>query len=393
MLSPRKKLLWKFILFELILLGSGLGVLYFFKTYTLYAIIGISLLSIGFFFIQVSWPFNKILKEFKALLTGKQYSRIYTEKTDEIGVVAHFFNEITRSLERVSTDIKEHRRISSELNIAQKIQDDLLPKKAPPIKGLDIIAKTKPAAEIGGDCFDFIKKGNQTFMYMGDVTGHGIPSGLVMMIVNTLIHTFADMVQDSKQLLVQVNKYLKPRIQNTMFMTMTMLRWDEENQRMFYTGAGHETILHYKKMDNILENKSAGGIALGMVPNNEALIKELPLPLNEGDFIILYSDGIIEGKNDEGERFEISRLLKIIEKHAPNATTAENLFRHISTELTRFLGDHVQLDDITLMVIRHGEPVASTEKFSIGGSEDSSKSLIDYGNANMEESGLHRPEA
>lgn len=388
MLSPHKKLLWKFILFELILLGSGLGVLYFFKIYTLYAIIGISVLSVGFFFIQVSWPFNRILKEFKALLTGKQYRRIYTEKTDEIGVVAHFFNEITRSLERVSTDIKEHRRISSELNIAQKIQDDLLPKKAPPIKGLDIIAKTKPAAEIGGDCFDFIKKGNQTFIYMGDVTGHGIPSGLVMMIVNTLIHTFADMVQDSKQLLVQVNKYLKPRIQNTMFMTMTMLRWDEENQRMFYTGAGHETILHYKKIDNALENKSAGGIALGMVPNNEALIKELPLPLNEGDFIILYSDGIIEGKNDEGARFEISRLLKIIEKNAPTANTAEDLFKHISTELTRFLGDHVQLDDITLMVIRRGEPVVSTEKLSIGNSDDSSKSLIDYGNTNMEESGL-----
>lgn len=388
MLSLRKKLLWKFLFFELILLGSGVSVFYFFKTYILYALIGIFLLSVGFFFIQVSWPFNKILREFKALLTGKQYRRIYTEKMDEIGVVAHFFNEITRSLERVSTDIKEHRRISSELNIAQKIQDDLLPKKAPAIKGLDIIARTKPAAEIGGDCFDFIRKGNQIFIYMGDVTGHGIPSGLVMMIVNTLIHTFADMVQDSKQLLVQVNKYLKPRIQNTMFMTMTMLRWDEENQQMFFTGAGHETILHYQKMDNMLENKSAGGIALGMVPNNEALVKELPFPMSEGDFVILYSDGIIEGKNDEGERFEISRLLKIIEKHAPIASTAEDLFRHISTELTRFLGDTVQLDDITLMVIRRGEPFTSTEKLSIVGTANSSKSLIDYGNTNVEESGL-----
>ncbi|MFA6436259.1 MAG: SpoIIE family protein phosphatase, partial [Candidatus Gracilibacteria bacterium] len=322
MLSPHKKLLWKFILFELILLGAGVGIWFFLKDYILHAFIGIFVLSITFFFIQISWPFNKILKEFKALLTGKQYRRIYTEKTDEIGVVAHFFNEITRSLERVSTDIKEHRRISSELNVAQKIQDDLLPKKAPPIKGLDIIARTKPAAEIGGDCFDFIKKGNQTFIYMGDVTGHGIPSGLVMMIVNTLIHTFADMVQDSKQLLVQVNKYLKPRIQRTMFMTMTMLRWDEENQQMFYTGAGHETILHYKKIDHSLENKAAGGIALGMVPNNEALLKEMPFPLSEGDFVILYSDGITEGKNDEGERFEIDRLIKIIEKQAPTAPTA-----------------------------------------------------------------------
>ncbi|MFA5842414.1 MAG: SpoIIE family protein phosphatase [Candidatus Gracilibacteria bacterium] len=388
MLSPHKKLLWKFILFELILLGSGVGIWFFLKDYILHAFIGIFVLSIAFFFIQISWPFNKILKEFKALLTGKQYRRIYTKKTDEIGVVAHFFNEITRSLERVSTDIKEHRRISSELNVAQKIQDDLLPKKAPPIKGLDIIARTKPAAEIGGDCFDFIKKGNQTFIYMGDVTGHGIPSGLVMMIVNTLIHTFADMVQDSKQLLVQVNKYLKPRIQRTMFMTMTMLRWDEENQQMFYTGAGHETILHYKKIDHSLENKAAGGIALGMVPNNEALLKEMPFPLSEGDFVILYSDGIIEGKNDEGERFEISRLIKIIEKNAPTAPTAEDLFRHISTELTRFLGDTVQLDDITLMVIRRGEPFTGTENLSIVGTKEASKSLIDYGNTNVEESGL-----
>ena len=129
---------------------------------------------------------------------------------DEIGVIAHFFNAITHSLERVSTDIKDHRRISSELNVAQKIQQDLIPQSAPDIPGLDIIAKTRPAAEIGGDSFDFITKNDRTFMYIGDVTGHGVPSGLVMMIVDTLLHTFADMVENSHQLLVQVNKYLKP---------------------------------------------------------------------------------------------------------------------------------------------------------------------------------------
>ena len=246
MLFLRRRLIRKFAVLDGILLLMGGLALYLFPNYAWAIVMGSIGIQLSMIFYWISYPLNRILNEVKALLTGKQYNRIYTKKIDEIGVIGNFFNEVTRSLERVSGDIKEHRRISSELNIAQKIQRDLLPKASPDIPGLEIIAKTRPAAEIGGDSFDFITKNDQTFIYIGDVTGHGIPSGLVMMIVYTLIHTFSDLVETSHQLLTQVNKYLKPRIKATMFMTMVMLRWHHPTKSLFYTGAGHETMIHYK---------------------------------------------------------------------------------------------------------------------------------------------------
>ena len=383
----RKKILLKFILLELLWIALGAAANLLWPVYIWGIFGGIAILTILTFFLLVSHPLNKILREFKALLTGKRYNRIYTKKMDEIGVIAHSFNAITQSLERVSTDIKDHRRISSELNIAQKIQQDLMPQSAPEIPHLDIIAKTRPAAEIGGDSFDFITKNDRTFMYIGDVTGHGVPSGLVMMIVDTLLHTFADMVENSQQLLTQVNKYLKPRIQSTMFMTMVMLQWIHETKEMKFTGAGHETIIHYKAMDNIVDNMKAGGIALGMVPDNEKLIKEQSIHFHEGDFIVLYTDGITESRNSEGEMFGEKKLVKIIEKNAEKSPSAEALFQRISTEVTHFIGDTIQQDDMTLLVIRHGAK-PTTEAQNTQWSEKEQESLVDYEQEEVKESGL-----
>jgi serine phosphatase RsbU (regulator of sigma subunit) len=387
MKQVRKKLWIKFLLLEIIVVGNAITSSLLWPEFSWIALSVVGILNLIIFILLVSRPVNKILREFKALLTGKKYNRIYTKKVDEIGVIAHSFNAITSSLERVSTDIKEHRRISSELNIAQKIQQDLLPESAPNIPGLDIIAKTRPAAEIGGDSFDFITKGDQTFIYIGDVTGHGVPAGLVMMIVDTLLHTFSDMVENSHQLLTQVNKYLKPRIQSTMFMTMIMMRWIHQTKELKFTGAGHETIVHYKAMDKSVTNEKAGGIALGMVPDNEKLIKEETIPFQLGDFIVLYTDGITESRNTEGEMFEEKKLIKIIEKNAPSAASAAELFQRISTEVTHFIGDTIQQDDMTLIVIRHGEK-QETETEKTKWTEEEQDSLVDYEDEPVEESGL-----
>lgn len=356
-----KKLLLKFFLWELILGLAGFATWSVKPDYAAFTILAVAVLSMVGFIVWVTHPLSKIMREFKALLTGKQYRRIYTKKIDEIGIMAHFFNQVTHSLERVSSNIKEHKRLSTELNVARKIQQDLIPKEAPPIPGLDITAKTKPAAEIGGDAFDFLVKENQTFMYIGDVTGHGVPSGLVMMIADTLIHTFADTSQTGHELLVKTNKYLKPRIQTTMFMTMLMLRWKHSTQEMFYTGAGHETLLHFKAADRTCDNIKAGGIALGMVPDNEKLIKEQSISLNEGDFLVLYSDGIVEAKNQNGEMYSIDMFKSLVEREARSAESAADLFQKLSSEVLKFLGDFIQLDDMTLMVIKKGPSAQKTD--------------------------------
>lgn len=304
------------------------------------------------YIVEIARPLERILVEMKALLAGKKYKKIYTTKIDEIGVLAHFFNEVTTSLEGVSAQIREEKRMMDELEIAAELQRDILPSQNPQVAGLDIIAKTRPAVELGGDSFDFITMGDNTFIYVGDVTGHGVPAAIVMTMVNTLIHTFAEIYDTAYEIIVGVNKQLKSRIKSTMFMTVLMLKWNNVTHKMSYVGAGHEHILIYKAKKGKCEIRQSGGIALGMVPDNSQLVKEIDMPLEKDDVIVLYSDGVTEGRNMTGEMYGLDRFIAAIEKFAPQYS-ADGIIHHIALDYSKYVGDHIQEDDVTMIVIKY----------------------------------------
>jgi hypothetical protein len=338
--------------------------------------IGYGLLIICIFLFTISAPIFRIVRQIKFLLTGKKYRRLRPSSSDEIGVITHFFNKITLSLESISGDIVEKKRLTSELDVAQKIQTDVFPKKAPAILGLDIVARSRPAAEMGGDSFDFLQQEHNALMYIGDVTGHGVPAGLIMMMVNTLIHAFAKHDMYPSEILTQVNSILYHRISAHQFMTMVMLRWDEKRQKMFFVGAGHEYILVYRAKDKSVERIVTGGIALRMTPDIGAFMQEKDIHLDDNDVILLYSDGITEGKNPRGEMFTVMRLIESLKSHGFRSS-AEKIFDAITKEFSDFMGDYVQQDDdITMIVIKKlsaGESSRTPIKLTIGGIDQNKK--------------------
>jgi serine phosphatase RsbU (regulator of sigma subunit) len=324
------------------------------------------------FLLDVMVPLSRVAKQVRNLLGGKNYQRIDPTTIDEIGMFTHFFNEITHDLEKISYDVRERRRMTSELDIAAQIQRDVLPKTAPESQGLDIVAKTRPAAEIGGDSFDFLKTrdGKQTILYIGDVTGHGVPSGIIMMMVDTLIRTMLAMgLSNSKDLVVHTNTLLSPKISSRLFMTLVMLRWDAENKRMYYTGAGHEHILVYRQKTEKVEAIRSGGIALGMIPDNSLIAQEKEIPIEIGDAILLYSDGITEARNLAGEMFGLERLSESFQKNG-YFPSAEGIFDHVTKDFQAFVGEYVQIDDCTMIAIKYTGSAAGTKmKLSIANEE------------------------
>ncbi|MFC1655298.1 PP2C family protein-serine/threonine phosphatase [Patescibacteria group bacterium] len=321
-------------------------------TYTLIGAGMLVVLFIAITFNVVGRPLKKVTTQMKYLLTGRPYKRIYSNRVDEIGVMAQFFNEITDNIETISSKLKEQERMSSELEIASSIQRKILPLESPQIPGLEIVAKNRSAAEVGGDSFDFINRPDSTFMYVGDVTGHGAPAALVMMMVNTLLYTYSEMYDNLYDIVVNTNRQLKPRIKSAMFMTMVMMKWDHKTQKMTYVGAGHEYLLVYRAATGKVEAQAAGGIALGMVPDNGKLIKEQEVKLEKDDVILLYTDGITEAKNNQGEMFEIDRLKESFAKHAAQYGP-EGISHHIATDYSNYVGDTEQADDVTLMVMKY----------------------------------------
>ncbi len=355
----RANLTLKYILFLLVTISPAFVLIFalnslgksekliFFSVSVVFLII----IVFGFIFL-VSRPLKRVAPQAKALLTGKKYKRLKPLSPDEIGVVTHFFNEVTRNLEKISSDLVEQRRLFSEVDVARSIQQDVLPKSTQDIEGLEIMAKTKAAAEMGGDSFDFIQRDQNTLVYIGDVTGHGIPAGLVMMMVNTLIHAYAANDKMPAEILTMVNDVLCDRISSQRFMTLVMLRWDALRRKMYYTGAGHEHILIYRAKTQQVETIKSGGIALRMTPNIGAIIEEKELDIDPDDVVLLYTDGITEARNQKGEMFGLERLKVTLQENAYKKSL-ESIFDKISDEFSDFVGsDYVQEDDITMIVMR-----------------------------------------
>jgi sigma-B regulation protein RsbU (phosphoserine phosphatase) len=308
----------------------------------------------GIFLLRhVIQPLEAIAHEVHALRAGKPYKKITLSSIDEFQALASFFNEITTTIEKVKGDLTDKRRLSDELNFAIKVQQQLLPKKFPRIPGLDILIRTRPATEIGGDSFDVIARETDTVFYIGDATGHGSPAGILMAMVNVLIHTFAGIHATTRDIAVAVNRFLTPKTTATMFMTLILLRWEHATQKLFYTGCGHEHILLYHAESKTCKAIKTGGIALGMTPDISRLAQEKELPLEPGDAAVLFTDGITEAKNPAGEMFGVERLCRIIAEHGGKAG-AEPIFDAVSREFAEFAGkDFAQLDDITLLVLKY----------------------------------------
>lgn len=303
------------------------------------------------FYSTYARPLDKIFFEMKAFLAGKTYKKIFTKRIDEMGVLAHFFNDVTRNLEKARIAIAEGRRMSEELSVGSDIQRRILPTVMPQIPGIVLYGSTRPASEVGGDSFDIIQAGNNILVYVGDVTGHGIPAALIMVMVNTIIRTYSELYASGYDIIVNTNRVLKQRIEARRFMTCVLLRWNTQEQKLYYTGAGHEHIIVFRKKLGTCEVRKTGGIALGMVPDISKIVKEDGIQLEAGDSVVLYSDGIIEARNVSGEQFGIARLQKAIEQYAGNSKPDE-LFTKISKDFGVFVGDQIQEDDITLIALQ-----------------------------------------
>ncbi|MDQ1343485.1 MAG: phosphoserine phosphatase RsbU/P, partial [Patescibacteria group bacterium] len=243
-------------------------------------------------------PIRKLRKQVAYFIAGVRSTGLpppsgYPDLTYIIG----FFNRSFEILWNFKEEFKAGRVLRSEVELAADIQRHVLKKTDVRAGSLDIVANTKSATEVGGDSYDIIERGNNRYIYLGDVTGHGVASGFVMMVVNALISGFSKMAISGAEILANTNEILKPRVKSNMLMTCLMIRWNEEEKKLYMSGAGHEYLIIYKKSRNAVFKLKTGGIALGMTRDISKAIKESQLSFDPGDVIVMYTDGITEARS------------------------------------------------------------------------------------------------
>ncbi len=282
---------------------------------------------------------------------NKRNSKIFS--VDDSSVLQTLADQAALSVNnaRMYASLSEQERIQRELEIAKEIQMRLLPKTLPTVNGLSVSALMKTAREVGGDYYDCIKLDDDHMtLVIGDVAGKGVPAGMIVLIVRTVLHILVHEIHSPRQIISGLSSRVYSQMESREFMTFLCLTWDNTRRILKYAGAGHEHILHYDHVTRTVNRIRTGGVAIGMHPEIDQFLKEQEIPVKPGDLVVLYTDGITEAKKPTGEMYGLDRLQKLIEKHGSRAP--EDMKQLVLSDIDRFTGDVEQYDDMTLMFCR-----------------------------------------
>src|SRR5829696_7381867 len=258
--------------------------------------------------------------------------------------VAERTEQLKRAMARQQEVAQERERIEQELRVARMIQHTLLPKSLPELEGHEIAAYYQPAREVGGDFYDFLRlPDGRLGLFVGDVSGKGVPAAIVMAITRTLLRS-AYHLGSPGEILEQVNDNLLPDIPPNMFVTCLAALLDSSTGRLQYANAGHD--LPYVRHAAGVSKLQATGVPLGLMPGMTYEQKEITL--KPGESILLYSDGLVEAHSPHHEMFGFPRMQRYVGAHSEGATLIDSLL----AELEQFTGeDWEQEDDITLLTL------------------------------------------
>ena len=239
--------------------------------------------------------------------------------------------------------------LQNELDVASKIQQGILPASFPEGSGFEVYGNMAPARNVGGDFFDVVVLENGRLgLAVADVSDKGVPAALFMMSSRTLLKGAAIGMGKPGDVLSEVNELLTDDNESLMFVTVLYAVFDPESGVLRYANGGHTNPLLVHPDGSSEELPLTVGIALGVMPGHE--YKESSVELDEGDTLVLYTDGVSEAMNSEGEEFGIDRLREIFVKHPPSS--ARNTNEAILQAVNEFAGDTPQSDDVTCLVLQ-----------------------------------------
>lgn len=258
--------------------------------------------------------------------------------------LAQAYNE----LKEAQAQLIRKEKIEHELKMARRIQESILPKEIPDPPGWDLAAYWQPARSVSGDFYDFIPFHNDRLgIVVGDVTDKGVPAALVMATTRTTLRATALSMagEDSISpgvLLARVNEFLCPDMPAYMFVTCLFAVLDLHSGRMVYANAGHP-LPYQRTLQGILELRAAG-MPLGLIPGMVYDDKETAL--SKGDCILMYSDGLVEAHNPQGEMFSFNRLRDLMNCQY----SGDALIEYLLANLSDFTGSGwEQEDDVTFV--------------------------------------------
>jgi sigma-B regulation protein RsbU (phosphoserine phosphatase) len=273
------------------------------------------------------------------------------EQLPEIVWLSNLFGRATHNLVLSEKLKAAYEEVDNEMKIVADIQRSLLPKKMPDIPTMSLAAYYRTSHRAGGDYYDFFPLPDGKWgLLIADVSGHGTPAAVLMAITHSLAHSYPGSPMPPGRMLEHVNRHLTERytVHSDTFVTAFYGIYDPAQRLLTYASAGHNPPRLKRCADGTLDSlDGVSDLPLGIMPDvqyHEQTYRFVP-----GDQLVLYTDGITEAHNEQGEMFGISRLDRVLENCAIGAS---GLLESVLAALNEFTGSQAIHDDRTLLVAK-----------------------------------------
>lgn len=316
-------------------------------------LVGIVSLLTFFFSRILTRPLLELQKGSEAIGRGDLDHRVAIMSRDEFGSLARSFNTMATDLKEYISTLRrttaERERMLRELEIAKGIQQSFLPDSAPILPGFDLQGFNLPAAEVGGDFYDFIPVGDDNWgLVIADVSGKGVPAALFMALSRTLIRASTSGSHDPAESIKDANRHICLDSKTSMFVTLFYAILDVKKSVLTFVNAGHNPpFLLGTSLESVTLLK-AQGIALGVI--DEIDLESVEVRLKPGEVVVLYTDGVTEAMNGDNEEYGVDRLTRLAEKM--QQYSSKEIIEAIVRDVTEFASGRPQFDDITIMVLK-----------------------------------------
>ena len=271
------------------------------------------------------------------------------------------FGDLTTTIEKSLKEIqliyegierkKTLEAVQSDLETASRIQQKMLPQEFPPFpdrEDFSIYAEMHTAKQVGGDLYDFFLLDEDRLGFViGDVSGKGVPASLYMAVSRTMLKAIASQIDDPGKCLQTVNEMLIPESDLTTFVTVFYGVLNTKTGQVQYCNGGHNLPYVIRENGTIEELENTEGLLLGKIDGIEFETKELTL--QPGEKILMFTDGVTEAMNEDGNMYEEPRLESFLQKRADNEPN--KLVRNVIVDVLKFMNKADQSDDITVMSV------------------------------------------
>lgn len=298
---------------------------------------------------KLSRPVDRLVHFAQRLARGELRDRADALGPVEIQALGQAMNTMAAELEASRASLVEKERMERELQIAAKLQTGLLPTSVA-ISGLVVAAEMRPASEVGGDYYDILPVSGGALIGIGDVAGHGLIAGVTMMMIQNIVGTLVrlDPQASPRSMLMKLNDVLfeniRKRLKSNEHATLTLMRYFDGG-RCVFAGA-HEDMLIYRAKTKRCERVATPGTWVGAMKDVQKHMVDTEIAVNEGDTMVLYSDGITEARNQGGEQFGLDRVCDLIEsEHANPQLLIDRLMGSVDA------WSPVREDDLTLVIL------------------------------------------